>query len=331
MQAVILAGGFGTRLRPLTYTIPKPLLPVANKALLEHSLDGLPPEVTDVIIAVGYKAEQIQAYFDAHPRKQRVHVVKEDRPLGTGGAIRNALDSVGGAKGTFIVRNADLVDTCPVGRMVAFHRKENALASISLWQVEDPSPFGVAKLRGSRIEFFVEKPKRHEAPTNLINAGTYVLEPEVFDFFPAQGEGELSIERTVFPELLDTPRGMYGFQFEGHWVDCGRPDTYLEAHRLLLASGKATLAPGAACAGKVVGIACLGPKAKAEAGTMLEDSVLLEGAHVARDAHLVRTVLGPGARVGAGARLEDCVLGDHAEAPAGAKLKGAKVPEGESK
>lgn len=325
MLAVILAGGFGTRLRPLTLTTPKPLLPVANKALIEHSIDGLPPEVDEVAIAVGYKAEQIEDHFRRHPRRQRVHVVTEDHPLGTGGAIRNAVEALDGPDETFIVRNADLVDTLPVGDMLRFHRANNALASISLWQVEDPSPFGVAKLRGQRIELFVEKPKREEAPTNLINAGTYVLEPEVLDFFP-DVDGELSIERTVFPEVLDTPRGMYGFAFQGHWIDCGRPDSYLAAHRALLRAG-ATVAPGAAFRGTAKGFACLGPNAEADHGSVLEDTVLLADAKVGRDAHLARCILGHGARVGAGARLEDVVLGDGAEAPAGAKLRGAKIPE----
>lgn len=326
MLAVILAGGFGTRLRPLTSTTCKPLLPVANKALIEHAIDGLPSEVDQVVIAAGYRAEQIEDHFKRHPRKQRVRVAREERALGTGGAIRNAVSFAGGPRGTFIVRNADLVDTLPLDRMLALHRKEHALATISLWEVEDPSPFGVAKLRGQRIEFFVEKPKREEAPTNLINAGSYILEPEVLEYIPADHPGEFSIERTVFPEMLDTPRGMYGFQFQGHWIDCGRPDTYLEAHRLTLPKG-ATVAPGARFGGSAKGFVCLGANSVVEQGSVLEDTVLLPEAKVGRDAHLARCILGKGSRVGAGARLEDVVLGDGAEVAAGAKLKAAKVPE----
>lgn len=326
MLAVVLAGGFGTRLRPLTYTTPKPLLPVANKPLLEHTLDALPREVEEVVVATGYKAELVEEHFRQHPPRQRVQVVTEDRPLGTGGAIGHAVRRAGGARGTFLVRNADLVDTLDLAAMVAFHRREHGLATISLWRVEDPSPFGVASLRGSRIEFFVEKPRREEAPSDLINAGTYVLEPEVLDYIPEQHEGEFSIERTVFPELLDTPRGMYGFQFQGHWVDCGRPDTYLEAHRLLLRPG-ATLARGARCGAQVKGFACLGPQAAAEPGSALEDSVLLAGARVERGATLVRSLLGVGARVARGARVEDAVLGDGAQVPADARVRSAKIPE----
>ena len=326
MLAVILAGGFGTRLRPLTLTVPKPLLPVANKALIEHALDGLSDEVDEVVVAAGYRADQLEDHFRHHPRKQRVLIAREDRALGTGGAIRNAVQEVGGVDGSFFVRNADLVDTVPLGEMLAFHRKHHALASISLWRVEDPSPFGVAKLRGERIEFFVEKPKKQDAPSDLINAGTYLLEPEVLEYIPEDHEGEFSLERTVYPELLDTPRGMYGFQFHGHWIDCGRPETYLEAHRLRLGRG-ATLGPGARFQGTVEGFACLGGNAVVEAGSVLQDTVLLPEAHVGRDAQLTRCILGKAARVGAGAVLEDVVLGDGAEVPAKAQLKGSKIPE----
>jgi mannose-1-phosphate guanylyltransferase len=326
MLAVILAGGFGTRLRPLTFTTPKPLLPVANKALIDHAIDGLPPEVDEVVVAAGYKADMLEEHFRHHPREQRVRIATEDRALGTGGAIRNAVEHAGGARETFFVRNADLVDSAPLGDMLAFHRKHHAMASITLWRVEDPSPFGVAKLRGERIDFFVEKPKKQDAPSDLINAGTYILEPEVLDYIPRHHEGEFSIERTVFPELLDTPRGMYGFAFQGHWVDCGRPETYLAAHRARLKDG-ATLAHGARFDGKASGFACIGHNATVDKGAALEDTVLLPEAHVGKDARLARCILGKAARVGAGAHLEDVVLGDGAEVPAGATLKGAKVPE----
>jgi mannose-1-phosphate guanylyltransferase len=327
MLAVILAGGFGTRLRPLTYTTPKPLLPVANKPLVEHAIAGLPPEVDEVALAVGYKADLIADHFSHHPIPgRRVHVITEDRPLGTGGAIAHAVEAMGGVEETFWVRNADLVDTLPASQMLELHRRAKALGTISLWRVADPSPFGVAKLAGTRIEHFVEKPKREDAPSDLINAGTYILEPEVMDYIPEQPEGELSMERVVFPELLATGRGMHGFLFTGHWIDCGRPDSYLEAHRLLLPKG-ATLGIGARMRGQAKGFACLGANAAVEEGAALEDSVLLKEAHVGRDAVIARSILGVGARVGAGAELEDVVLGDGADVPARAKLKGARVPE----
>jgi len=326
MLAVLLAGGLGTRLRPLTFTTPKPLLPVGNVALVEHALRGLPPEVDEVLLATGYKTELIEAHFQGRTAKPRVRVVREDRPLGTGGAIRNALAAVGGARGTFLVRNADLVDTLPIADMLRFHRARGGLATISLWEVEDPSPFGVAMLEGPRIVHFVEKPKKEDAPSRLINAGTYILEPEVMDMLPPQPAGELSMERVAFPKVVASPRGMFGFTFTGHWIDCGRPDAYLEAHRLVVRPG-ATLAPGARCEGQVKGFACLGPGATVERGAVLEDSVLLDGARVARDAVVARSILGKDAVVGAGARVEDSVLGDGASAPPQAQLRSRKVPD----
>lgn len=325
MLAVILAGGFGTRLRPLTYTTPKPLLPVANKALIDHCIDGLPKDVDEVVVALGYKADLLREHFIAHPRAQRVRVVVEDEPLGTGGAILNAVREAGGVRGTFVVRNADLIDALPADDMLRAHRRHGGLATISLWRVDDPSPFGVARLRGERIETFVEKPRREDAPSDLINAGTYLLEPDVLGFIP-DVDGELSMERAVFPELVRTARGMFGFKFNGHWVDCGRVDSYLEAHRVLIRHG-AALGHGTRMEGEVKGFASVGAGAVVEPGAVLEDSVLLPGARVERDAHLVRSVLGHEAVAGRGARLTDTVLGDGQLAPAGQRLDGAKIPE----
>jgi NDP-sugar pyrophosphorylase family protein len=325
MLAVILAGGFGTRLRPLTFTTPKPLLPVANRPLIDHAIDALPPEVDEVVVALGYKADMIEDHFRHHPRRMPVRIAREDTPLGTGGAIQNAVRAAGGTDGTFLVRNADLIDSCDTAALVALHRRARSLATIALWEVEDPSPFGVATLQGERITGFVEKPKKELAPSRMVNAGTYALEPEVLDRIPDTRE-EFSIERSVFPVLCATQRGMHGLRFAGHWIDCGRVDTYLEAHRILL-QGKAALAEGARMQGSTKGFACVGPGAVVEPGAVLEDSVLLAGAHVGRDARLVRTVLGHHARAGRGATLTDAVLGDGAEAAPGAKLMNTKLPE----
>jgi NDP-sugar pyrophosphorylase family protein len=326
MLAVILAGGLGTRLRPLTYTTPKPLLPVANRALIDHCLDRLPGGVDEVVVALGYKADLIEDHFRAHPRKgQRVRVAVEREPLGTGGAIRNAVREAGGVQATFVVRNADLIDALPADAMLAFHRRAKALATISLWRVADPSPFGVARLEGDRIAQFVEKPEPQDAPSDLINAGTYLLEPACLDAIPDE-PGEVSMERAAFPRILDTPRGMSGFRFEGHWIDCGRVDSYLAAHRILLGRGQ-SVGKGARMEGQVKGFAAVGAGAVVEPGAVLEDSVLLSGAHVGKGAVLVRSVVGHHGKVGRDARLEDAVLGDGAEAPAGARLRGAKIPE----
>lgn len=304
MEAVILSGGLGTRLRPLTYTRPKPLLPIANQPMLAHLLDRLPDEVDHAILASGYKVDQIRAWAARLDHRVELTVVDEDEPLGTGGAIQNVADHL---TGEFLCFNGDVISSAPLERMIQARREADALGAIALWEVDDPTPFGVVDLDGDQIKRFVEKPDPGQAPSNLINAGTYCFSQDVLGFIEAGRK--VSLEREVFPAVLEADRTLIGAPFEGYWVDCGRPDVYLKAHEILL-DGETALASGARLDGGWAGWAALGRDAVVETGAHVERSVLYDGARVAAGASLVGTILGEGAVVGKDAHLDGCVVAD---------------------
>ena len=293
MKALILAGGLGTRLRPLTNYIPKPLIPLLGKPLVMHIIDALPAEVDTVILAVSYMRDKLEEYFRTHDVGRQIILVTEEEPLGTGGAIKNVaryLDD------TFIVMNGDVVCSLDLQDMLAFHKAHGGLATMSLWTVEDPSAFGVVECRETRITTFQEKPKREEALSNLINAGTYIFEKEIFDYIP---DGVVSMEKAVFPQIL--AHGMYGYEFKGYWIDCGTRTNYLEAQRLLLQRKAAA----------------------SSADLIMEEEVELTGENLLQRAHLRGCQIGPNVYieddvlVSAGARVVNSML-----------LRGALLEEG---
>ena len=326
MQAVILAGGFGTRLRPLTLTSPKPLLPVANVPIIRRIIDRLPSDVDEVILAVNYKLEQLAEYFDENDVGRNVTLVEEKQPLGTAGAIKNVESHV---DGRFFVLNGDILDSLDLNALRRFHDTKGGLGALALWEVTDPRHFGVMDMDGERIARFVEKPAtREEAPSNLANAGTYLLEPEIFDMIPA-GQ-PVSIERETFPQALARGERLYGYPFSGFWVDCGRPDTYLKANESVLrASGvRVLLGEGTTDAGaRFNEWAVIGADCKLGEGVEIARSVLLDGCVIEPHATIRDSVLGPRVKVGAKAAVVESVLGEGAEAEKGILLKGVKIPE----
>ncbi len=327
MKAVILAGGLGTRMRPLTYTTPKPLLPILNVPMLQRLIERLPSEVDGVVLAVNYLADQIREHLEAHPTRIPVELVEEAEPLGTGGAVKNLEATLGGE--AFFVLNSDVVCGVDLGSMRDFHRKVGAVGTIHVWPVEDPSRYGVVELGGaSQVLKFTEKPAPGRAATNLINAGTYILEPAVLARIPA-GRA-VSMEREVFP--LFAGAGLYGFQAGTFWVDAGKPLDYLEAHRLLMEDDPASFAPPAVHGVTVVPPSLVPPTARLEAGaTVGPNACLGAGVHVARGARVSNSVLLDGARVGEGAVLDHAVVGKGAAVGAGARLApGTVVADGVS-
>lgn len=318
MKAVLLVGGKGTRLRPLTYSMPKPLVPVMGRPLMMHVIDSVPNEVDEVIVPISYKKDVMEEYLRAHPPARKITLVDEPEPLGTGGAVKNV---EGWIDGPFLVINGDVITSLDVASFVKFHRTKGGIASISLWPVDDPSPFGVAQLdENSRITRFQEKPKREEAFSNLINAGAYALQREVLDFI---GEGFVSMEREVFPKLLD--HGMYGFRFEGHWIDCGTRENLLGAHRTLMGDGIAvskgsvtegsTVRPPAFVGeGAVVAGARIGPGAyvspRSVVGPMssVENSVIYDDVRIGTRCRVVDSVIGHGVSVPDGTEVRSTIL-----------------------
>ncbi len=229
MQAVILAGGLGTRLRPLTYTTPKPLLPIMNEPMVVRLINTLPGNVDKVVLAVSYMTDRLQAYFDAHDVGREVVLVEEKEPLGTGGAVKNVEKEI---DDTFLVFNGDVISSIDLDGIVDFHKNKGGLGTISMWEVEDPTRFGIIGTdEDDRITRFFEKPKPEEVFSHWINAGVYILEPEVLDSM--EPGTVISIEREIFPPLAEKG-SLYGFKFRGYWLDAGTPQAYLQSHRVLL-------------------------------------------------------------------------------------------------
>jgi len=319
VKAVLLVGGLGTRLRPLTYRIPKPLIPVMGKPLIRHVIDSMPAEIDEIIIPVSYKKEMMEEYFLKNRPKRKITLVDEPEPMGTGGAVKNVEKHI---DGPFLVINGDSISSLDIAKFIKFHRQKKAFASISLWPVDDPTPYGIVDLaKDGRIRRFQEKPKKEEAFSNLINAGAYALEHEVLDYI---GKGFVSMEREVFPKILN--RGMYGMQFDGYWIDCGRRENLLEAFWTLMGKdtrdidkkcvleGAELRAPvvvrnDAVIAGTIVGpYAYISERAVIGIRSKVERSVVLEDARVGARCHIKDSIVDVGVTVPDGAVVESEIL-----------------------
>ena len=344
MKAIVLAGGEGTRLRPLTYTTPKPLLPIANRPFLEHQLAWLAGHgVDEVVLSLGYRPDAFAGHFSSGSfQGVRLRYAVEPEPRGTAGAIRFAADQTcedgQGFTGRYLVCNGDVLTDLDVTALVRFHEDRGAEATIALTRVEDPSAFGVVPTdENGRVIRFVEKPPPGQAPTDWINAGTYVLEASVIRDIPA-GRA-VSIERETFPGLLAADGKLFAMPSPGYWLDIGTPVKYLQANADVLAgrlsaagspnsSGQAGPGgPGSSVAddAEVTG-SVIGPGAQVGERARIIRSVLLEGARVAPAAEVVDSVIGPGAVVGSGAVVSELsIVGAGAEVAAGSRLAGARV------
>lgn len=224
MLAIILAGGVGKRLRPLTDHTPKPLIPVQGKTLIELVLDILHRHGADeVILSVGYLADKIQAYFRDHPAALPLRFLVEANPRGTAGALLMLKESGQLPAEDFFMVNADNLLGADLTSLAAFHRARGGLATVALHEVEDPSAYGVARLRGERIIEFVEKPSRERAPSHLINTGYAVLNPGVFEFVPHQPVA--MYETDIYPALARVGK-LYGYPTQGQWFDTGTHESY---------------------------------------------------------------------------------------------------------
>lgn len=325
-KAVILVGGEGTRMRPLTNGIPKPMLPVLNHPFLEHTIRYLRKYgITEIILASSYLPEAIKEHFgDGRHYGVRLHYTLEDSPLGTAGAVKNAeeyLDS------TFAVLNGDIFTSLDISAMYAFHQKKKATATIALTWVENPCAFGVVETdNNGRINQFTEKPAPDEVTTNWINAGVYLLEPEVLQQVPKNTH--YMFERGLFPRLLELGKTMCGYRFRGRWLDMGTWEKYLCLNcDLLIADDKPTFigSPGENglyCAEDAVIDASVqvdGPAVIASR-SYLGPQVCLKGpvvigpdCTIGNGAVLEEAVLWHGVTIGEGAVLKKCVVGNDTE------------------
>lgn len=304
MQALILVGGQGTRLRPLTSNLPKPIVPLAGQPFMSYMLRWLRSHgVDDVVLSCGFLADGVRSVLgDGSELGIRLRYVEEPKPLGTGGALKYAEDLLGDR---FFMLNGDVLSDIDLTAQLAAHERSGARGTLALMAVEDPSAYGLVHLRDDgSISEFLEKPGPEQVvETNLVNAGVYILERDVLDGMAPAGTS-ISIERDVFPTLVG--KGLYGYETDGYWLDIGTPDRYLQATFDIL-EGNVRTDVGARLAESGLRIV----DSSQVRGRVVAPAIVGSGCEIA--AHAIvggRTVLGSGVRIGEGARVESSVLLD---------------------
>jgi mannose-1-phosphate guanylyltransferase len=322
LKAVILVGGKGTRLRPLTFRTPKPLIPLVNRASLEFILDAcVEGGIDEAILSTGYLPRHFEeAYPGGRFGPLRLRYVHETDPLDTAGGVKNAqayLDD------TFVVFNGDVLSGLNVSELVASHRMNQATATLYLKDVDDPRAFGLVPIDSERrVLDFLEKPATdEEVVTNLINAGRYVLEPSVLELIPPTGP--YSFERSLFPSMLAAGERVFGYPSDAYWLDIGTPASYLQAHADILRGALSWRPEGIEIApGVIAGTGCdVAPSAKLEGPIVIGDSVTI-GPEVVVEGPVV---IGPDVLVGRGSRIAGSVLQKGAKVGDGCEVEGSII------
>jgi mannose-1-phosphate guanylyltransferase len=323
MQALILAGGEGTRLRPLTYTVPKPVLPLAGRPHMAYVIDWLVRHgVDDVIVSCGFLAEGMRSALEAMEPGVKIRYAEEPDARGTAGAIRFAEDLL---TDRFLVLNGDILCDLDLTALIEQHKGTGAQATIALYPVADPTGYGlIHRHDDGEVTEFLEKPEPDQIDTDEINAGAYLLERSVLDEIPP--DRAVSIEREVFPRLIG--QGLYGIRLEGYWIDIGTPERYLEANWDIL-EGRVSTVTRDVLDAAMVGEGCevspaaqlkppyvLGRDCRVGDGAMIERSVLLDDCAVENDAVVSNSILSGGVTVEAAAQLDGAVIGEGERVPA---------------
>lgn len=306
MQAILLSGGFGTRMRPLTYTTPKPLLPLLNRPLAQHIIDSLPREVEEVVLAANYKINMLRDYFEDVNLDREIHMVDEPEPRGTAGAVKNVESYI---DDTFFVVNSDIISSLDFQDYLDFYREKDGIGAISAWRVEDPTEFGVMDIgEDSRIRRFQEKPAPGEAFSKKVNAGHYILEPEVLERIP---EGQkVSMEREIFPDLVE--EGLLGYEFEGYWIDCGRPSSLFEANRKLLdeKEKKKLIGESSIIEGELGEYVTIGEDCKIGESS-INNSMIYDGVEIGKGCVIENSILGYDVVVEENVTIKDSIISDN--------------------
>ena len=336
MKAVIMAGGEGTRLRPLTSNCPKPMLPLANRPMMEHVIGLLKQHgIDEIVVTVAFLANQIRTYFgDGRELGVKITYATEDQPLGTAGSVRNAMDQL---TERFLVISGDVLTDIDLGRILSLHEEKGAVATIGLVSVDNPLEFGIVITReDGSIERFLEKPTWGQVFSDTINTGIFVLEPEIFDYIAPDRPVDFSSE--VFPALLEDGKPLYGAVAEGYWEDVGTLEAYLSAHKDVMDGKVSVDVPGFALSqgvwlgegadvhpdAKIEGFAVIGENCRVEAGARIGDyTVLGSNVRVRSDADLERTVIHDNAYIAEGVRTRGTVI-----ARASDLRRGARCDEG---
>lgn len=355
VKAVILVGGEGTRLRPLTYHTPKSMVPVLNVPFLEHVLLNLRDHhITEIILAQHHLPDSMKEYFgDGSKFGVSLLYVMEDSPRGSAGAVKNAERYL---KETFLVLNGDIFHNRNFTDMLAFHKSKHAKVTLDLAPVEDPTVYGMVETdEQGKVKRFLEKPSRDEITTNLINAGTWVIDPKVLKTIPP--DIKCSFEKEIFPRMLEDGDSIFAYPSYRYWMDTGTPEKYLQLHRDLL-SGKCDnypfeknvigegckIHPTAQLEGKIMlgdncslgrgvrlaGPVVIGPDCMIDNYSVITDSVIWHNVRIGQIATVKSSILADNCTIGDDSYLIDSVLGDHVTISNNCKLKpGSRIMPGE--
>jgi mannose-1-phosphate guanylyltransferase len=305
MKAILLAGGKGTRLRPLTLHTPKPIVPIFNRPFLHYQIDLIRqiPEIDEIILSLNYQPRRIEDVFgDGSALGIKIRYVVEPAPLGTGGAVKFA---AAGVTDSIVVFNGDVLTEVDLAAVLDLHRSRGARATIVLTPVDNPTAYGLVETDGAQnIKRFLEKPKPEEITTNYINAGIYVLEPSTFDRIPS-GE-PWSIERSFFPSFIERGETFIAYPYDGYWIDIGTPEKYVQVHRDIM-DGRYRTAP---FAGQAAGHISKADDVRIDDGATVEGPAFLDEGVVVRAGARVGaySVLGRGCQVEADARVDGSIL-----------------------
>lgn len=322
-----MAGGQGTRLRPLTSVRPKPMIPLINKPILEHTLDRLKNfQLKNVLLTLNYKSNIIKRHFkDGSHLDMDINYTVERSPLGTAGSVKKAEKYL---NDTFMVLSGDVISNMNFQKVQEFHKRKKALATLVLTKVSDPTHFGIAVLNDNQeIINFLEKPEKDQVFSKIANTGVYILEPEIFNYFDHQKEIDFS--KDIFPKLIEEKAGIYGYVFEGYWNDIGRPETYLKAtydilnqkviHRIY----KKSLKRGVGRLGniwmgnniqmdhgvRIEGPVVIGSNSIIEEGcTLSKGTVIGEGVHIGRDTTIQSSVIMGQSNIENNSFLNRCII-----------------------
>jgi mannose-1-phosphate guanylyltransferase len=321
-QAVIMAGGEGTRLKPLTNTRPKPLLPVLGRPCIEYVINSLASAgVEEIFIACGYRSQDIVSSLgDVTRYGAKIVYAYEDTPMGTAGAVKLLQ---GKLKGTFLVGSGDTLTDADLGHLIDFHREKSAFVTMSLTQVDKPEQFGIVGVNGDgRIERFKEKPKPEEVFSNVINAGTYVLEAEALDHVPPATKYDFS--KNLFPDLLQQGKALYATPLKGYWKDIGRPKDLFQANiDLADRRGQVITIRGALCKGKIAGSGFT-----AEGAKLFGPVFIGEGTRLGKGSSITRSSIGNGSTVGEMAVIDGSLALDRCQIGPGSIIKDSVLGEG---
>jgi len=325
MKAIIIAGGLGTRLRPITYNVPKPIVPLANKPFVIHQIELLKRfGINEVILNLHYLSDNIKSIFDDGKRLGvKVDYSIEKTPLGTAGAVKNAEEFFD--EGPMIVFNGDILTDMNLEKAIAFHKKKNAKVTLTLTEVEDPTPYGlVITDKDGRVLEFREKPAWEQVTAHTINAGIYIVDPSIFKNVP-KGK-EFSFERQLYPMLLEQGERIYGYVTDAYWMDIGNPEKYLQAHHDILSGDVLATIPGHKisaniwvegkvdinASAKVKGPSLIGAGSKIAEDVLLDEYVVLGASvSVGKFSRLKNCVVHADTTIGEGVRMEDCIIGNH--------------------